>query len=296
MRPCDRKLIKASVYIQERDPWMCGEVCFMPRELIMTTLPHRQIAGSEYKRINGNHILSILTPSEIGLPWGSIPRLIICWITTEAKKTGSREIQLGRSFNNFMQQAGLGKATGGTNGSLPRIRKHAQQLFSSTVSFHSSSKEKSTERGYRVADEHSVWWEQSTERSNAPITVTLSAAFFHEAVKNAVPLDLTVIRTLKQSPLALDIYCWLTHRYFKMKHSTRIPWSSIAEQFGTCHMELRQFRRHFLRKIREVAVLYPEAKFEITGEHLILNPSKTHVPVKRNPQKWLLDAKPLYDQ
>jgi hypothetical protein len=289
MRLCDKKLVEASIRIQERDPWKDGEVCFMPRELIMTTLPHRKVAGSEYTRVNGNHTLSILTPADIGIPWGSTPRLIICWLTTEAKKTGNREIKLGKSFNNFMQQAGLGSSTGGTNGSLKRIRKHTQQLFSSTVSFHSRSKEKTSEHGYRFADSHTIWWEEKIPESQPSIEVVvlLSEAFFNEAVKNAVPLDLTAVRTLKQSPLALDIYCWLTHRYFRMKRPAKIPWSSISEQFGASYSELRQLRRYFLQKLKAVSFIYPNARYKITSDHLILYPSKTHVPVKRNPQKWL---------
>lgn len=298
MRKCDRKLLEASILIQGRDPWESGEVCFMPRELILTTLPHREVVGSEYTRVNGNHTLSILSPSEIGLPWGSYPRLIISWLTTEAKKTDNREINLGKSFNQFMQRAHLGSATGGKNGSLKRIRDQAQRLFSSTVSFHSHSKTKSSERGYRFADNHTIWWQEKAPapEANKDMVVFLSEAFFNEAVKNAVPLDLLAIQTLKQSPLALDIYCWLTHRYFRMKKPTQIPWSSITKQFGANYAEPRHLLRDFKAQLRRVSFLYPNAKFEITCKYLVLYPSKTHVPVKRSPEKWLNEATPLYSR
>ena len=42
--------------------------------------------------------------------------------------------------------------------------------------------------------------------------VVLSAEFYDELVAHAVPIDLRALKALKSSPLALDIYSWLTYR------------------------------------------------------------------------------------
>jgi hypothetical protein len=40
-------------------------------------------------------------------PYGSIPRLFLFWLVTEAKRNKSRHIRLGNSLDNFMREIGL---------------------------------------------------------------------------------------------------------------------------------------------------------------------------------------------
>ena len=44
------------------------------------------------------------------LPYGNLPRLILAWICTEAVRTQSREIVLGRSLSKFMRALGINRA------------------------------------------------------------------------------------------------------------------------------------------------------------------------------------------
>ena len=50
--------------------------------------------------------------------YGSYSRLILIWMTTEAVRTGNRELELGRSLSRFMALLGL-QATGGHWGTRP---------------------------------------------------------------------------------------------------------------------------------------------------------------------------------
>ena len=50
---------------------------FMARVLVQATLPHSAQEGNEFTRSNGHLTVSILAPSEIGLPYGSYPRLLL---------------------------------------------------------------------------------------------------------------------------------------------------------------------------------------------------------------------------
>jgi hypothetical protein len=43
----------------------------------------------------------------------------------------------------------------------------------------------------------------------------------------------------------------------------------------------RSFKREFLQQLRKVHVLYPQARFEVTGDCLILLPGKSHIPAAR---------------
>ena len=40
------------------------------------------------------------------LPYGNFPRLILAWVCTEAVRTQSRELVLGRSLSEFMGRFG----------------------------------------------------------------------------------------------------------------------------------------------------------------------------------------------
>lgn len=93
----------------------------MARALVQATIPHRKIFRdekkleevNEYKRRNGKFRLTILADSEVGLPFGSIPRLLMAWVTTEAVKTPSRELILGHSLSEFMSQLELHQQAAG---------------------------------------------------------------------------------------------------------------------------------------------------------------------------------------
>ena len=49
----------------------------MARVLVQATLPHSAQEGNEFTRSNGHLTVSILAPAEIGLPYGSYPRLLL---------------------------------------------------------------------------------------------------------------------------------------------------------------------------------------------------------------------------
>ena len=44
---------------------------------------------------------------ETKLPFGNFPRLILAWLCTEAVRTQSRELVLGRSLAKFMRELGI---------------------------------------------------------------------------------------------------------------------------------------------------------------------------------------------
>lgn len=64
-------------------------------------------------------------------PFGSIPRLLLFWIVTEATQKKSRHIQLGNSLDAFMREIGLKPRTGGREA---RWRRPAARPDGATVS------------------------------------------------------------------------------------------------------------------------------------------------------------------
>ncbi len=265
----------------------CGALGFMAKSLVQTTLPHSAHPGPRYVRTDGNLTLSITDVGGAGLPYGSYPRLILIWMTTEAVRTASRELKLGSSLSSFMAQLGL-QATGGHWGTIPRFRDQMQRLLGAAISTRlyseSGGQVHSAGNNLLLADRFDLWW---TPQKLPPMippksSVTLSTQFFEQIVESPVPLDLRAIRALKRSPLALDLYAWATRRVSYLSRPTLIPWESLRLSFGAGYANTPQGRSRFRGKAIEafqrVVIVYPKLKIENQERGALLRPSCTHVP------------------
>lgn len=272
------RLIADTLAIEAETAQEAGTLGFMARALVQATLPHKRVAGSEFTRRNGAFTLTLLAPSKIGLPYGTVPRLLLAWMTTEAVKTRSRELELGESLSGFMRELEL-IPTGGRWGSIGRLKDQAKRLFASTVSASFADTEKHAEAGYRLADKSMLWWDAKAPDQAGlwKSTVTLTETFYREIVEHPVPVDMRAIRALKRSPMALDIYCWLTYRASYAKKPSTIPWAALAVQFGSEYGRLRDFKAAFLSELRKVTLIYADARIEATTDALIVKPTRPHI-------------------
>ena len=274
----DEALINTGLTIATQDAGAAGAVGFMARALVQATLPHKKVEGSHFQRKNGNYTLTMLAPPDPGLPYGSIPRLLLAYVTKEATRTNSRVIDLGESMAAFMRQLGLLR-TGGLRGDITRLKDQTRRLFASTVSLTYERPGRVTDIGFRLADRIDMWWhahdpEQGDLWHSA---ITLTEPFFREVVEGPVPVDMRALMVLKRSPMALDIYVWLTYRYSYSKQATTIPWGTLATQFGADYGRKRDFKAAFKDELHKVLTVYPEARVEETDVGLILKPSPPHV-------------------
>lgn len=277
-------LITQALAIEDEQAREAGALGFMARAMVQATLPHRRVEGSEFERRNGNFTLSLLAPAKIGLPYGSIPRLLLGWLTTEAVKTQSRELELGDSMSAFMADLGL-QATGGSSGSITRLKNQTRRLFASTVSATYQDADKVADIGFRLADATVLWWhaKQPEQAGLWGSSVTLSERFYKEVVDRPIPIDMRAIRALKQSPLALDLYTWLTYRASYLKRPTTIPWAALAMQFGSNYKHLRQFKAALIAEMKKVVLVYPQVRVEALAEGLSIKPSPPHIGRKPTP-------------
>lgn len=274
-------LINQALAIEDEQAQEAGALGFMARAMVQATLPHRAVVGNEFVRKNGNFTLSLLSPSAIGLPYGSVPRLLLAWVTTEAVKTQSRELELGDSMASFMAQLGM-TPTGGANGSITRLKNQTRRLFSATVSASYEDDQQMADQGYRLADKTVLWW-HTKDPEQAGLwksTTTLSEQFFKEVTDRPVPIDMRAIRALKQSPMALDIYTWLTYRASYLKRPTVIPWAGLALQFGSNYAELRNFKTAFITELKKVALVYGQVQVDASEQGLVVKPCLTHISKK----------------
>lgn len=199
--PSVEQIINDALAIEAESAQDAGALGFMARAMVQATLPHKKVVGNEFERRNGNYTLTLLAPSKIGLPYGTVPRLLLAWLTTEAVKTQSRELELGDSLSGFMRELDM-VPTGGRWGSINRLKDQTKRLFSCTVSATYEDGQKSAFLNQSIASKAVLWWDaKDPEQAGLwQSQVTLSEAFFNEVVSHPIPVDMRALKALKKSP------------------------------------------------------------------------------------------------
>ena len=186
--PSVEQLIADTLAIEADAAQTVGALGFLARAMVQATLPHRKVAGNEFERKNGAYTLHLLAPAKIGLPYGTVPRLLLAWLTTEAVRTKSRELFLGDTLSRFMAELDM-VPTGGRWGSITRLKDQTARLFASTVSATYDNKQSHTEAGFRLADRSTLWWDAKTPEQAGlwESSVKLSETFYLSLIHISEP-------------------------------------------------------------------------------------------------------------
>ncbi|MBL8675975.1 MAG: pirin [Alphaproteobacteria bacterium] len=276
------KLITEVLEVEAEAAKEAGSLGYMARALVQATLPHSKVKGHEFKRTNGLFKLTILADSEIGIPYGSMPRLLLSWISTEAVRTKDRNLILGRTLSSFMSDLDL-IPSGGRWGTITCLKEQMKRLFASSISCTYDNGKNWAIKNITPISKADLWWnpKQPNQATIFDSTLTLSEDFFKEIIDSPIPIDMRVLKDLKRSPLAIDIYCWLTYRLSYLKNVTTIPWEALQIQFGANYAAdnqgKRDFKKAFLRELKKVNLFYRQAKLESLEKGLKLIPSSPHI-------------------
>lgn len=298
-----KEVIETQLAIEQEDAQAAGKLGFMARALVIATMPYKDPKTDVFKRVNGDFNLRIVAGYEGGIPYGIYPRLLMSWVATEAVRTQSPMIELGDSLSAFLRDVLEVQRGGGVRGTSTRVNEQMKRLFGSLITAHYTGAQQ--QRGFKLRnvliaeeleldedanllDEHGeprgpqLWTPQeSSEAGRWQSKVKLSNSFFQECVTSPVPIDLRAYKALRGSPLAMDVYTWLTYRMSYTHRRTKpIRWESLMAQFGSNYETDRavlDFKKSFLKALKLVKIVYPQAKLDITDTGLVLLPSRTHV-------------------
>jgi hypothetical protein len=301
-----RELEDAAVVIR-MDP-DAVERAFMARQLVLCTLPHSDPGDSSprWLRRTGNSSL-IIQPGwdgeedkSFGYPFGSIPRLLLFWITTEVQRTKNREnmtdlekrtLQLGRSLNDFMRAVGLNPYTGGgKRGDGKRLHGQMDRLFNSRISFQQTAEIEHMKGRHslnmEVAPESEMWWDvrQPAQGSLWNSWIRLGEDFYKALVTLPVPVDMRALRALKRSPLALDLYAWLCYRSFVIVQKKQPPqftaWEVLMRQLGTDYTDPDNFKKKAQKALGKVKAVYPGLSIDKAKGGFMVHATRLAVPQK----------------
>lgn len=276
------KLISEALAIEAEDAKAAGALGYMARALTLATMPHSKQVENEFTRTNGAFTMTMLAPKAIGLPYGTIPRLLTAWITTEAVKKQSPVLTLGNSLSQFMADLDL-VPTGGRWGTITRLKDQMTRLFTCSISATYEGDSSFQAANLHIADEVKLFWHPQ-DPSQAALwqsQITLGGRFYKEAITHPIPIDLRALKAIKRSPMALDIYPWLTYRFYCLKKQREIPWQALQLQFGAGYPITQEgtnnFKKNFLKSLGKVCLIYSTANVMPTERGLVLKPSPPHV-------------------
>ena len=268
-------LVDASVRIATVCAKDDDAIVYIPRMMAQASFPSRKQTSNEFTRFNGRYQLSMLSPSNIGLPYGMGVRDLICYITTRAKIKKSREIYIGKSISDLTKN--LGKASsGGSNGSITALREQCKRLFSTSINWIDNGEHSWSIETLRIAKEASILWEPKTNKSWESYLL-LEEAFYEDIQTCAIPIDKRVKDAFCHYPLAFDSYCWLTYRFFNMHKPSLVTWKQLENQFGNIYCRHAYFKSKFKKVLDRVLLIYPRAKFSMRDNGILLYPSPPHI-------------------
>ena len=259
-----------------------ADLGFMARLLALCSLPRTNPGNrKEYVRRNGPYKLGMTAGIDNKLPYGNLPRLILAWVCTEAVRTQSRELVLGKSLYEFMRRLGMEDRSGSPRGDRTRLRNQMNRLFGCTVSLIYEDKSGFARVSSLVADKHEFWWDP--KRPDDPSLwnskIRIGEALYNEIISHPVPLDMNTLKALKRCALGLDLYLWLVYRTFGLRAPLRLTWRQLYHQFDSAPSRpaekraVQKFRLKMVRELKKIKLAWKDLNYATAPGLLILHPS-----------------------
>ena len=262
--------------------------------LALCALPRRDPGDlRRYKRVNGPYRLVVVALGDQGLPWGSVPRLALAWLCTNVVRKRSRVVELGSSFEQFFTEIGYPIRTGGQRHRY--IKTHVERLFSAAfyLDVEKWAGEDKWERNVEVwpVSRRVRLWSSGRGRAAGGWTVAsveVSEPLYEAIIERPFPVNLNALKALRKSPLAIDLYLWLTFRMKGVRRPVRLSWAQLCKQFSEAGALSKAGMNRFSERLRgqlcRVVEVWPEVKLAFVRGGLVLMPSERQVarrPVKR---------------
>ena len=250
---------------------------FMGRMMALCSLPRTNPGNQhQYKRVNGPFTLYMIAGGGNKLPFGNLPRLILAWVCTEAVRTQSRVLVLGKSLSDFMRTLDIYSSSGRKH---TRLRNQMKRLFGCTVTMIYEDENVDASVNAVIADSTVFWWNKPDQSTLWESKIELGEKFFNEIIRHPVPINMNTLTALKRSTLGLDLYLWLVYRTFTLRTPKRLPWRLLYSQFGahpdkaSDNQTVQHFRYKVLRELKKIKMAWPGLNYSTARGVLILHPS-----------------------
>ncbi len=247
----------------------------------MTSLPHKRIEEPLWRR--QGHRTTLLVESGrtanggwIGVPYGSMARLILLYLQTEAIRTNEPEVELGRSMHAWLSRMGI--PAGGKNYKL--VGEQARRISACRLTFLTEVPGAELRQNGAFVQNAITLTATADERQRAlwQDRVRLDEGFWRSLREHPVPVREEAVRAIGTRSLALDVYIWLAYRLHALTRMTPVTWTALHAQFGAGFKAIRQLKPTFRDALGLALAVYPEARVDLDPTGVVLHPSAPAVP------------------
>src|SRR3954465_8214716 len=275
----ERAVVEAAYRVLSDDAERMG---FTYSGFALTSLPHKPQQATTWRREGHNLTLVIQAgvdrnEQSLGLPYGSYARFILLFLQSEAIRTQSREIELGRSMRVWLGNMGL--SIGGTTYKL--VTAQARRISGCTLTFFADrAGAQIKSRGGFVKTEITMS-SRIDDKQQAQLwqdRVLLDEDFYRALREHPVPVSEAGLRAIGPRSMVIDVYVWLAYRLHALKADVSVSWPALHNQFGAGFGLIRKFRAHFVECLELAMAAYPDARVSVDERGVILRPSRPAVP------------------
>lgn len=262
-----------------------GEVGYLARAFVVVNLPHSDPGSiSVWVRTNGDAAITIHPgftsdkghPVCLGFPYGSTARWLLVYVMTEAVRKQSPKVCLGESLVVFLRSLGL--SIEGRR--IRAVREQLARLLGASIRFTFRSHEMLAGRDLSLASDFFLWRQESGQSSLG--YATLNDSLFRDLLAHPVPLDIGAIEALRDAPLAIDLFIWLSFRLRSLRHPLSLSWLALQGQFGSDYTETKEFARHVRKELRRVHTVWPSLRTKFyRGGVTFFPPAELPVKMRR---------------
>ena len=275
----ERQVVEAAALIMAEEASRLG---ITHAGFAMTSLPHKRIEEGFWKREGNRTTLLVESGRDrggafIGVPYGSIARLILLYLQTEAVRSNSPEVELGRSMKSWMGRMSL--TTGGKTYQL--VAEQARRISACRLTFFADRDGiEARHNGAFVQDAITMSGIAGEEAQGAlwQDRVRLDPGFWRSLKEHPVPVREEAIKAIGTRSLAIDVYIWLAYRLHSLNRTTAVSWPAIHAQFGAGFRLVRQIKPSFSEALSLALAVYPEARVDHAKDGIVLHPSPPAVP------------------
>lgn len=278
-----RPVIEAAAgYLSEAD----GEIGFFYSGWAQAALPHRRLADDAIWQVETDRVSLIVqpglrpvygsAPTYVGVPYGSRARLILLYLQTEALRTNSREVELGKSLHSWLKRLEI--PIGGK--SMRDVREQAERISRCRMTFQISQGGRTGLVNQHLLDNAMFVEDDESQQSMFIETAKLSETFFEQMRKHPVPVEEVAVKQIANNSVALDVYCWLAYRLHSLDIPRQISWKALHAQFGRGTAQIFHFKPTFRQALELALSVYPDAQVEVEERGVTLKPSRPPVAPK----------------
>lgn len=284
--PCENFLQEAEMaqIAQEHEYWgnekqEKPELFYLPEIFVGSLFPHTQIESNIWVADRPLHTLRISSP--YGVPYGSLPRLLIAYIIN----TPSALAFLGNSRRRFKNILGCEMTDREFDRQIRNLFFHT--LIDIEVVWGGASVVGTDSRLLIIGARDPSWRNYQDLKSTKWRKELQIHPLFFDFVNNAkqVVFNFGTYLSLSESPLAMDLYIWLSREWSalqeKGKSENSYTLHLLQEFFGCEEKSHSDFKEELVNCFHKVLPHFPgfqnNVKLFEDGEHLVLTKPKKAV-------------------